>query len=274
VLQSFLASRPTPGGAGLPIGYYETIVREARQALKDRGAVEIIVNTRGSDPAVDEYPAVFSFLLNETPHRFVDVTQAARLFPGEANIQIDFAPSSLLSLLPSGGDERGGRERIGQVALREGEQAVEIYAVASYASLPLEPTSAPLARWANGVAALSVKVTRARPGQTATVEVYARLDETSAAAADYHWTNQLFDAQGKRWAQTDAAGYPARYWRRGDIVSCQFGLDLPGDLPPGDYVLRLGQYTYPDVATVPVLDAAGLPQADAFEYRVAMKDEE
>ena len=97
-----------------------------------------------------------------------------------------------------------------------------------------------------------------------------RLDEVSATA-DYHWTNQLFDAQGRRWAQADAAGYPARYWRRGDIVGYQFSLDLPGDLPSGDYVLRLGQYTFPDVATVPVIDVAGLPQADAVEYRVAVE---
>lgn len=249
VLQSFLASRSTPGGAGLPIGYYETIVREAQQARQDRGAAEIIINTRGSDPAVDEYPAVFSFLLNETPHRFVDVTQAARLFPGEANIQIDFAPP-LFSPRPTGGMKGG----------------VEIYAVAGYAS----SGSVPLARWANGVDVLGVKVTRARPGQTVYVEVEVRLDEASSAA-DYHWTNQLFDAHGKRWAQVDAAGYPARYWRRGDIVGYQFSLDLPGDLPAGDYVLRLGQYTFPGVATVPVIDSAGLPQADAFEYRVSVE---
>jgi hypothetical protein len=260
VLQNFLASRPTSGGAGLPIGYYETIVREGRQALKDRGAAEIIINTRGSDPAVDESPAVFAFLLNETPHRFVDVTQAARVFPGEANIQIDFTPDQPLSRLAA------DREPIGRVALRVGEQAAEIYATAGYAS----SDSAPLARWANGVSMLEMKVTRARPGQTVHVEVEVRLDE-AAATTDYHWTNQLFDAQGKRWAQVDVAGYPARYWRRGDIVNYQFSLDLPDDLPAGDYVLRLGQYTFPDVATVPVIDVAGLPQADAFEYRVSVK---
>lgn len=264
VLQAFLASRPTPGGAGLPIGYTEALAREAVQALNERGAAEIIVNTRGVDPAVDEYPAIFSFLLSEVPHRCVDALGAARLYPKDTTIQIDFLPDQAMPR------PTGGREPIGRVALRAGERAAEIYAAPPYASIEFDASAPPLARWANGVGLMWLTARDLAPGQTATLAEYVRVDSLPAPAA-YQWTNQLFDTPGKRWAQVDAAGYPAQYWRAGDIIGYEFKLDLPGDLPNGEYVLRVGQYTLPDVATVPVIDAAGLPQSAAFEFRVAVQ---
>ncbi len=77
----------------MPIGYYERIVN-AGQGLRwqQTGGAEIIVNTRGSNPNSDEYPAIFNFLLNEVPHRFVDVGQPARVYPAASHIQIDYAP--------------------------------------------------------------------------------------------------------------------------------------------------------------------------------------
>jgi 4-amino-4-deoxy-L-arabinose transferase-like glycosyltransferase len=264
VLQAFLASRSTPGGAGLPIGYTESIAREAVQAMTERGAAEIIVNTRGVDPAADEYPAVFSFLLSEVPHRCVDVFGAARVYPKDTTIQIDFLPDGVLPR------PTAGREPIGRVALRAGERAAAIYAVPPYASIEFDASAIPLARWANGVGLMWLTARDPEPGQTATLAEYVRVDSLPAPAM-YQWTNQLFDTAGKRWAQVDAAGYPAQYWRLGDIIGYEFKLDLPGDLPGGEYVLRVGQYTLPDVATVPVIDAAGLPQSDAFELRMVVK---
>ena len=261
VLQAFLASRSTPGGAGIPIGYTAAIAREAVQAMTERGAAEIIVNTRGVDPAVDVYPAVYSFLLSEVPHRYVDAAGAARLYPKAATIQVDFLPDQPMPRPVA------DREPIGRVALRVGEQPADIYAVAPYASIGFEASTLPRARWANGVGVMQLAARDVRPGQPATLDLYVRVDDVPAPAT-YHWTNQLFDKQGRRWAQVDAGGYPAPYWRVGDIIEYQFKLDLPGELPTGAYVLRVGQYTWPEVATVPVIDAAGLPQSDAFELPV------
>ena len=100
-----------------------------------------------------------------------------------------------------------------------------------------------------------------RPGQSASIRVCVQV--SAPDRADYHWTNQLFDSSGKRWAQIDGAGYPARYWRSGDVIIQSFKIDLPVDLPIGAYTLRIGQYTYPELANVPVLDSAGKPQSDA-----------
>jgi hypothetical protein len=82
----------------------------------------------------------------------------------------------------------------------------------------------------------------------------------------------LWDQNGRRWAQVDDNGYPTRYWRVGDVITQGLTLDLPADLPAGDYVLRIGQYTWPEVKPVLSLDVAGNPQSDAVEIPVRVTE--
>jgi hypothetical protein len=58
-------------------------------------------------------------------------------------------------------------------------------------------------------------------------------------------------------------GWPASRWRPGDRVLVHYDLSIAGDTSPGPYVLRVGQYTYPEIANVPILDEAGEPAGDA-----------
>ena len=126
VLQQFVGSRPTPGGMSIPIGYYERIVNVAKDALKQSGGSEIIVNTRGSNINSDEYPAIFNFLLNEVPHRFVDVNQAMRVYPSASHIQIDYAPDGPTTFAEA------GRDLVGEITLRAGEQPGRVYRSSGY----------------------------------------------------------------------------------------------------------------------------------------------
>ena len=66
----------------------------------------------------------------------------------------------------------------------------------------------------------------------------------------------------------DDNGYPARYWRAGDVIMQPMTLEVPPDVPAGDYMLRVGQYTWPDVEPVLSIDVAGNPQSDAVEIPV------
>jgi hypothetical protein len=254
-LQQFVASRPTPGGAGIPIGYYASIVNQAKVALSDNQAAEIVINTVGADPQLDEYPAIFDFLLNDVPHRFVDASQSMRVYPQQPSIQIDYSPAALLTDMPI-------RDQISTIDLRIGEQPAQIYESSGNGALPCEATSA--TRWANGTTFLAAKIDPLIAGQSALIHICIRLDQNSPST-DYHWTNQLFDKLGKRWAQVDSAGFPSHDWRAGDGVLLTFKIDLPADMPAGDYILRIGQYTYPDIASVPVIDVMNNPQSDAVE---------
>lgn len=254
-LQQFVASRPTPGAMGIPIGYYERIVNEAKAALNEEGDVEIIVNTRGSNVYADEYPAIFNFLLNDVPHRFVDVTQAMRVYPPLSHIQIDYAPYGPITFAEA------GRDLVGETMLRAGEQPGRVYRSGGYTALPCEATNN--GHWQNGVTLLSAQIDPLRPGQQAAVYLCLKIDQP--ASDEYHWTAQLWDQSRRRWAQVDDNGYPSCYWRAGDVITQALKLDLPADLPAGDYVLRIGQYTWPEVKPVLLLDVAGNPYSDAVE---------
>ena len=131
-LQQFVASRPTPGAMSIPIGYYERIVNEAKNALKETGSAEIIVNTRGSNVNSDEYPAIFNFLLNEVPHRFVDVNQPMRVYPSAPHIQIDYAPYRSTTFV------KAGRDLVGEITLRAGEQPGRVYRSSGYTDPPCD----------------------------------------------------------------------------------------------------------------------------------------
>jgi hypothetical protein len=255
-LQQFVASRPTPGAVSIPIGYYERIVTAAKSALQQGGGSEIVVNTRGSNVNSDEYPAIFNFLLNDVPHRFVDVSQAMHVYPAGSHIQIDYAPND--PPLPA----ETGRDLIKEVTLRAGEQPGRVYRSAGYTNPPCAVATSP-GRWQNGVSLLSAQIDPMKVGEQVTVHLCLKIDQP--AMEEYHWTAQLWDHNGRRWAQVDDNGYPARYWRAGDVIAQDLRLDVPAELPAGDYVLRVGQYTWPEVKPVLAIDVAGNPQSDAVE---------
>jgi hypothetical protein len=48
-------------------------------------------------------------------------------------------------------------------------------------------------------------------------------------------------------------------------VLIHFQIEIDTEAPPGEYWVRMGMYTYPDVVNVPVLDTAGNPIADFME---------
>ena len=262
-LQQFVASRPTPGGMGIPIGYYERIANVARRALQQTNDADIIINTHGSNPNTDEYPAIFDFLLNAVPHRFVDVGQAARVYPSASHIQINYAPDSIPFTTEAGSD------LIEEIPLRAGEQPGRVYRSDGYATPPCDVMATP-ARWQNGVALLSAQIDPLRPGKQAAIQLCLKIDQ--AATEEYHWTAQLWDKNGRRWAQVDDNGYPTRYWRAGDVVVQDLLLDMPTDVPAGEYVLRVGQYTWPDVKPVLVIDVMNNPQSDAVEIPVRVTE--
>ncbi len=261
-LQQFVAARPTPGGMSVPIGYYEQLVNQAKDALRQSGGAEIVVNTRGSNPDVDEAPAIFDFLLNDVPHRFVDAEQAALVSPALSHIQIDYAPDGIQPATDS------LRELLAQITLRATESPAAIYRVEGAPNPPCEVSAAPI-RWSNGVALLSTQIDPVKPGGKAALHVCLKIDQP--AAEEYHWTAQLWDKAGRRWAQVDDNGYPTRYWRAGDVIIQTLLLDVPADAPAGDYVLRVGQYTWPDVKPVLTIDVLGNPQSDAAEIPVRVE---
>ncbi len=94
-----------------------------------------------------------------------------------------------------------------------------------------------------------------KPGETAsTITFWRILDPAALGLRDpinYAPEAQLFlhvlDAQGNFLTGSDRLQAPAWNWRAGDTFTQIHRVALPLDMPPGDYALRVGIYTLPDM---------------------------
>jgi hypothetical protein len=119
--------------------------------------------------------------------------------------------------------------------------------------------------WASGATLLGYDgAGEVAPGGTLHWTLYWRVDGLPPEGSDIHWFNQLIDEQGTQWGQADGTGFPSASWRSGDCVAAWFDITISEEAPPPPYYVRVGQYTYPDVVNVQILDVAGNP---AGEYR-------
>jgi hypothetical protein len=245
-LLRFVGTTHTPGAFGTPLGR----LLEAAETARGLGE-EVIVVAAGTDPVVDEAPAVFDVLLRGTPHRFVDGRTTAVFPAGEAAVLLWPGDSAW----PATGLYRawGGGEWAARLPLRTGEGEALIAAGGDAMPVP-EPREAS-ALLANGAEVLGTGLPPGMGGWA----LWWRAPGPTAGEA-YHLFAHLLDANGARLAQVDAPTYPGEAWREGDLVVSVF------DLPAGGAAVRVGMYAYPSLAPVPVLDAAGAPAGEWVEF--------
>lgn len=95
-----------------------------------------------------------------------------------------------------------------------------------------------------------------KPGEAASAITFWRITDPASlgprAPINYAPEAQIFvhalDAQGNYVAGSDRLHAPAWNWRAGDTFAQIHRVTLPGDLAPGEYLLRAGIYTLPDMA--------------------------
>jgi hypothetical protein len=262
-LRAVMVQHPTTGGHGIPLRYPRRAARAARQWA---GEAEVIVVSDDTRPFITETPTVFDALLFGHPHRFTDgwaalpVPDAARavyltgpLTPGEV-------PPTLARLRDGGALTEGPG-----VTLADGVR----YRTFAHARADREAVTAGMAPLAAGipfankvVVAATDAPARAQAGGTTEVWLAWWLQGPPPSHIAYHFTVQVQAPDGSLLAQDDHAGFPARYWRPGDLVVSRFVVTLPTAAPTGTYRLRAGLYSYPDVTVVPVVDPQGAPIDD------------
>ena len=100
------------------------------------------------------------------------------------------------------------------------------------------------------------------PGQTLRLQLYWRTLEP--LAEDYTvFVHLLSSEEGaeRLIAQQDnppvRGTKPTSAWEPGELVVDPYDLEVPDDAPPGEYVLAVGLYRWPDLARLPVRDDAG-----------------
>ena len=142
-----------------------------------------------------------------------------------------------------------------RVPLRAGAGFIAVYALPAGGNRSaLQPFAEPRTL-TNGVTLLGLQRTAA--------DLQWRIVWQTGAAGnqDFHFFNHLLLADGTRVAQADAAAFSAQQWRAADEVHSFFAASAADAAAITQ--LRVGMYTYPDLANVPVVDALANPHADA-----------
>ena len=138
--------------------------------------------------------------------------------------------------------------------------------VAPAQPLRVSPQRAAQADFGSAVLIGSDAPESARPGEAVPLRLYWRA--TSLLDQDYTVFVHLLDSSGKLLAQVDSqprgGAYPTSAWAAGDVIPDDHTLNLPANLAPGDYVIRVGLYLAPNGPRLPLKSSAG----DAFTLSV------
>ncbi|MBN1815164.1 MAG: glycosyltransferase family 39 protein [Anaerolineae bacterium] len=267
VLQFVMTRDTTLGGYGTPIAYEIEAVETANHLRQELGGDEVVVLALGDEPRVYEMPNAADVLMVDTPHRSVDI-RSALVFPANPAVYwaaYEMSPGEdlLATFTPEIADAR--------VPLREGVRSFRFYhwpggepGISCKRSLPDGPRT-----WANGAQLIGYCLEGdLRPGEKIRWTLIWRPSRTPTEDVYYHWFNHLVDRSDELRAQQDGPSLLPAYWRAGDTILNWFELQIPPDAPPDSYTMRVGMYTYPDVASVPLVDADGSPMGDWVEIEL------
>jgi hypothetical protein len=155
----------------------------------------------------------------------------------------------LESLSPELVDER--------IPLREGIRSFRFYSWdGGEPSLPdVQPLSGGPKMWASGAQLVGYQASGGlRPGGTVQWVLVWRATDTPTEDVYYHWFNHLLDKDGQFVSQRDGPSVLPAYWRSGDTVLNWFEIPIPPDATPGEYMMRVGMYAYPEMRNIPVVD--------------------
>jgi hypothetical protein len=256
----YVWTHDTLWGYGTPIAYEIEAVETAKQLDREIGGAEVIVLSMGDEPRMYEMPNAADVLMYDWPHRSVDI-QTALVFPSDPAVYwatSDMTPGEelLATFAPEAVDAR--------VPLREGCRSFRFYRwpggepdLACLRALPGGSRT-----WSNGARLIGYCLDGdLRPGGTVRWTLVWRPQRTPAEDVYYHWFNHLVDGQGELLGQKDGPSLLPAYWRVDDTILNWFDLSIPADAPPGDYVMRVGMYRYPDLENVPLVDGGDEPAA-------------
>jgi hypothetical protein len=252
LMARFVASHDTPGGFGVPLSRHLAVAHRAVARATESGAAEVLVVGQGNFTVVDETPAIFDVLLRgRVAYRFVDGESTA-LFP---------VHRALALLTPEAGAAARWYSSLSAPAmvLGDGYQLIDLDGSSPQAQF--EPVPGPRL-FQNGVEAQGYTW----QGDAAAGErmrFWLLWQVLWLNPDDAHFFVQLSDEAGQTWGQGDSAGYPLDQRQKGDRVINGFDITIGNEAPAG-LRARIGQYFYPQVVNVPLIDQAGNPAADTI----------
>jgi 4-amino-4-deoxy-L-arabinose transferase-like glycosyltransferase len=252
-LLRFVMSHDTRWGYGTPIAYEIEAVETALGLSQEMAGAEVILLSEGDEPRMYEMPAAADILMYDEPHRSVDI-RTALVIPSApavywATYDLTSGERFLATLAPEMLEKR--------IPLREDKRAFRFYRW--FGGEPFIPDLKPISdgspTWANGAQLVGYILSGdLRPGETLTWTLVWRATDTPSEDVYYHWFNHLLDENGQLQGQKDGPSVLPAYWRAGDTILNWFEIPIPADAPPGDYTMRVGMYSYPEMKNVLLVD--------------------
>lgn len=255
-----VAESPLSGGFGIPLGVKLSVADSARRLLTESGAAEVLLVGDGSDPEEEDFPAEFRAILHDVPVRYVDINSEA-VFPGGRSVVV-VAPAlsdgatSTRDLYTATGEPGDSFPIPGTDLIYSTLTLPALSFPAAEVRLHPEPLLANFVRIMGHSSLMSA-------AEGYLWDVYWRTAD-NPDPSDYHLFNHLLDDSGSRVAQADGAAFSGLQWRPGDVVVSRFLLPLASEARH-PLTMRVGMYRFPSLDSVPVLDEAANPAADAVE---------
>jgi hypothetical protein len=264
ILRFVMTRDTTFGGYGTPIAYEIEAVETANRLRQELGGDEVVVLALGDESRMYEMPNAADVLMYDTPHRSVDIRSAAVFPAGPAVYWAAYEMSPGEELLSTFTPEIAGA----RVPLREGVRSFRFYHWPGGEPdvLCKQSLSDGVRIWANGAQLIGYCLEGdLMPGKTLRWTLIWQPAKTPTEDIYYHWFNHLVDESGELRAQRDGPSLLPAYWRAGDTILNWFDLQIPPDAPQDGYTMRVGMYTYPKVANVPLVGADGSPVGEWIE---------
>lgn len=135
--------------------------------------------------------------------------------------------------------------------------------------LPIPPTAT---NFADQIALLSARIPDVplQPGGQLSIQL--QWQALAPINEDYTLFIQLLNAQDQIMGQIDSyplhGTYPTSQWQVGEQIADPYSLQLPADLPAGEYRLIIGWYLLATLQRLSVVDHAGTPLADHFTLNI------
>ena len=253
-----------PGGYGPSVRQALQQTQLASAQITSGQFPDVIVVAPGGDPLVNEPSTVMDALLAGVPHRFVNADVALILREGPA--QYLFMPNTQRALLALRAETNVSADAADLGENTSNVIHIETNGLAAHAyEMPAALTSA---AWANGVQGLGYTATKSL--DQLHLQIYLRVTRRAEPGTDVHWFNHVLVNDAKM-AQADGGGVHPANWREGDILLQWFDVPVPAAVPSGPYALRIGCYTYPQLAPVMLIDAAGNPSADSVTFPLVVR---
>ncbi|MBN1402478.1 MAG: glycosyltransferase family 39 protein [Anaerolineae bacterium] len=267
-LLSFVSHHDVSAGYSMPFRYWRRTANLVRREAREGDIPELWMLADGSSPTTELAPQILAYLLEDELETVLlghDGSQGLLLPAGRPGVYLVSDPSSLAA----GVVRQLGAQRRGVVLFPDGTTTLSVHVVEAREVESLLELIPQRGLWGldSGLRLVGYDwPPSARPGEAADLATYwTFLDVPSEDQEGTHRVfTRLIDVQGRPVAQCEAFALPEAHWMPGLLLKQWCTLQLPANMPPGEYALLVGSVRLDEGVRNRYVDAHGRALGEAI----------